>query len=452
MKRYLILLLLPAFLLGACQQQEKTTEEEGIFPYTIEQDSLDNGLQLVTIPYNSPGLASFYIIVGVGSREEVEPGKTGFAHFFEHMMFRGTDQYSPEKYREALKKIGASANANTWLDRTVYHMTGNAEKLDKMFEVEADRFQNLNYPESDFRVEAGAVKGEYTKNFASQYRQIDELLRDTAFDRHTYKHTTMGFFEDIKAMPDQFEYSKEFYDRFYRPEYTTILVTGDANAKKVKQLAGEYFGDWERGNHRADIPEEPEQQETRYAHIQNANFTPMLVLNYKSPAFDAANKEVAALDILATLLFSERSDLYQQLVNEEQKVFNLSEFYLFTKDPYLFQISATLPDENDLQYVKNTIIDAMDELKNTPIDSTLLAQTKSRNKYQLLMRLDDPQNIAEAMSYFIWVADNPKALDQYYATLMSVTAEDIAQTAQKYFAPERLTIATISSKEKGGVQ
>ncbi len=117
------------------------------------------------MPYSSPGLAAFYIVVRTGSRNEVEAGKTGFAHFFEHMMFRGTDKYSSEKYSEILKSTGASANANTSLDRTIYHMTGNANKLETMFEIEGDRFQNLKYSLQDFKTEAGAVKGEYTKNF-----------------------------------------------------------------------------------------------------------------------------------------------------------------------------------------------------------------------------------------------------------------------------------------------
>ena len=148
------------------------------------------------------------------------------------MMFRGTDKYPKEKYRELLKSTGASANANTSNDRTRYHMTGNAEKLELMFELEADRFKNLNYPVQDFKAEAGAVKGEYTKNYASPYQQLYENTLNTAFDKHTYKHTTMGFFEDIVDMPNQYEYSRKFFKRYYRPEYCTIVVVGDVTPEK----------------------------------------------------------------------------------------------------------------------------------------------------------------------------------------------------------------------------
>ena len=129
-----------------------------IFPYPIIQNKLANGLNVVTVPYQSPGIAAFYIVVRTGSRNEVEPGHTGFAHFFEHMMFRGTDLYPKEKYSATLKSTGASANANTSLDRTLYHMTGDASKLDTMFKLEADRYQNLKYSIQGFKTEAGAVK------------------------------------------------------------------------------------------------------------------------------------------------------------------------------------------------------------------------------------------------------------------------------------------------------
>ena len=121
-----------------------------ILPYPIYQHKLDNGLNVVTVPFDSPGLAAFHIITRVGARNEVEPGVTGFAHFFEHMMFRGTDNYSKEEYAAALKSTGAAANANTTQDRTAYHMTGNSEKLELMFELESDRFMNLNYSEHEF--------------------------------------------------------------------------------------------------------------------------------------------------------------------------------------------------------------------------------------------------------------------------------------------------------------
>jgi zinc protease len=372
-----------------------------ILPYPIVQKKLPNGLNVVTVQFDSPGLAAFYIVVRVGSRNEIEEGKTGFAHFFEHMMFRGTDKYSKDDYDKVLKSLGASANANTSLDRTIYHMTGNASKLETMFEVEADRFMNLNYSLADFKAEAGAVKGEYTKNNSSPYNQLYEQLQNTAFDKHTYKHTTMGFFEDIVDMPNQFDYSREFFKRYYRPEYTTIIVVGDVTAEKVNVLAEKYFGKWERGSYTAEIPAEPEQTATRYTHLKNGGIPPYLSLNYKGPAFSDKDIDFPTLDVISSLLFSERSELYKKLVLDEQKVRSLSGGAFDSRDPSLFSAEASIVKEEDMQYVKDEIVKALDKIKEVPVDLKLLAETKSFLKYSFAMRIDNPDAIANSLAHYV---------------------------------------------------
>jgi len=445
--------LLPVFLLViACSpgKQESSTSD-GVFPYTIHQKEFPNGLNVVTVPYESPGIASFYIVVRAGSREEVEAGKTGFAHFFEHMMFRGTDNYSKEEYSNILKAIGAGANANTWLDRTVYHMTGNAGMLDKMFEIESDRFMNLNYSVHGFKTEAGAVKGEYTKNYASPYMQLNEKTSEVAFDTHTYKHTTMGFWEDVVDMPNQYEYSLQFFDRFYRPEYATILVVGDVTPEQVNSLSEKYFGNWERGSYAPEIPVEPEQTATRFAHVQNANFPPQLSLNYKSPAFDATTKDVAALEVITQILFSQKSELYKKLVIDERKCRSLGGGIFFTRDPYLMTVRASLISADDLQFVKDEITAAIQNLIENGVDQKIMDETKSNLKYSFATNLDSSTSIAEALSYAIWVSGDPEAFNTFYQQIDNLTLEDLQENAKKYFIPEHLTISTISPAEEGGV-
>ncbi len=431
-------------------------ENEGvsknILPYPIIQKKLPNGLNVVTVPYNSPGIASFYIIMRVGSRDEIEEGKTGFAHFFEHMMFRGTEKYSKEKYSEALKAIGASANANTSLDRTVYHMTGNVNMLDKMMELESDRFMNLSYSLQDFKTEAGAVKGEYTKNSSNPLQKLDEKLNDAAFTAHTYKHTTMGFFKDVVDMPNQYDYSIQFFKRFYRPEYATILVVGDIRADKVNALAEQYFGKWERGNYVSQIPEEPAQKETRYAHIQHAGFPPHLTLAYKGPAYSDVKIDATAMNILMSVLFSEKSALYNKLVIQEQKVRELEGGIFNTRDPYLVQIDASLVNADDMAYVKAEIDKEIEKMKTNAVDPRLLADTKSRIRYSFAMQSDSPSAIAEALSYMIWNTGDPESLNRLYANLEKVTAEDVMRAARVYLVPGGLTIGTITPGETGGIK
>jgi zinc protease len=426
--------------------------DDKILPYPIYQHKLDNGLNVVTVPFDSPGLAAFYIVVRVGSRNEIEDGVTGFAHFFEHMMFRGTDKYPREEYNKVLKMTGAGANANTSLDRTIYHMTGNVDYLEKMFELESDRFMNLKYPEHDFKVEAGAVKGEYTKNFANPYQRLYESLLNTAFDVHTYKHTTMGFFEDIVDMPNQYEYSLEFFNRYYRPEYSTIVVVGDVNKEKVNSLAEKYFGKWETGNYSAEIFVEPQQKEKRSVHLQDGSIPPYMSMNYKGPAFSDKKIDMPAIDVMNTILFSQNSKLYKKLVVEEQKLRFLGGGAVDSRDPYLINIQASFINKDDFQYVRDEITKAIDQIKQNGVDPMVLEETKSNLKYSYAMGIDNPDAIANSISHYIYLTGDPESLNRLYAMYDKVTNEDIKMVADKYYVESGLTIATISADEKGGVE
>lgn len=446
------LLNIAAVLLAVVIWNGSLSAADKILPYPIQQHTLANGLNVVTVQFDSPGLAAFYIVVRVGSRNEVEEGVTGFAHFFEHMMFRGTDKYPRDKYNAVLKSIGAGANANTSLDRTIYHMTGDATKLETMFDLESDRFMNLNYTEHDFKTEAGAVKGEYTKNFASPYQQSYENTMNTAFDKHTYKHTTMGFFKDIVDMPNQYNYSLEFFNRYYRPEYSTIVVVGDVMPKKVNALAEKYFGMWKRGNYVSIVPVEPKQDSTRYTHLQNGGIPPSLSLNYKGPAFSDAQIEMPALDVMTTILFSPTSALYKKLVIQEQKVRNLGGGASDTRDPYLITIQASLVNKADLQYVKDEIVKAVEDIKMNGVAEQLLAKTKSLLKYSYAMGIDNPSTIANSLCAYVTLTGDPESLNRLYAMYDNVTVADLTAVTAKYFIPTGLTVATISADAEGGVK
>jgi zinc protease len=440
MKKLIILLL---FIL-TLSSQKIINAQNSFVPFTIHQTQLENGLNVVTVPFDSPGIVAFYIIVRVGSRNEVEKGVTGFAHFFEHMMFRGTDKYPKDKYEQVLKSIGASANANTSSDRTVYHMTGDANKLEKMFEIEADRFRYLNYSKEDFIIEAGAVKGEYTKNYANPLSRLYESIRNTAFDVHTYKHTTMGFYEDIVDMPNQYEYSLQFYKRFYKPEYCTILCVGDVTFNQIISLAEKYFGSWERGSYVADIPVEPTQNQTRYAHIKSSEVPPYLSLNYKGPAFNDTEIDLPALYLISSIYFGPNSSIYKKLVLEEKKVKSLGCYPSFSRDPELIGIYANLKDNKDLRYVLEELLAEVEAVKTKPVDITILNNAKSNIQYRTLMNMDNPTDIANILSSFISVSGDPESINRYYKTLGKITPEDIINVAKKYFVNTSLTIGTIT--------
>ncbi len=322
------------------------------FPFPVSEKTFANGLRAYVVGYDSPGLVAYYSVVRTGSRNEVEPGKTGFAHFFEHMMFHGTEKVSLDAYNAAIKEMGADSNAFTSDDLTVYHILAGKAALPKIVELESDRFQHLRYQQADFEKEARAVLGEYNKNASNPMEKMVETLYDHAFTTHTYKHTTMGFLKDIENMPKEMAYSRTFFDRFYRPDNVVILVVGDADPTETFALIEKSYGSWKAGDQHPPIPVEPPQkQEQRAALGWSGPTLPMLVEGYHTPGFSTTNVDLPTLDVLAELLFAERAPLYKKLVIQEQKVESLSGSNDAHVDPNLFTVFARIKKPTDLGHV-----------------------------------------------------------------------------------------------------
>lgn len=441
---YLSLLLC---LAGAALAQDKKSD---FFPYKYYQDDLSNGLRLVTVPTDHPQLIALYIVVQAGSRHEVEPGKSGFAHFFEHMMFRGSDNFSPAQREAILKRAGASVNAYTTDDRTVYHTLFSKEDLQQVMEMEADRFQRLKYTPYAYRTETRAVLGEYNKNSASPGFKLHEVVRATAFKEHTYKHTTMGFLEDIEDMPNQFDYSIEFYKRFYRPEYTTLLLVGDVTHEQALGLTKKYFGDWKRGDYKAEIPVERRQSEARTAHVDWPSPTlPYVVVAFHGPAYSDSKKEKAALDLLEPVAFGENSDLYQRLVLKEQKVDVLSTSFPDRANPELFRVVARIKDPKDVDYVKDQILATFERFTKEEIPKDKLDATRSRLRYGTALGWTSPDAIAGFLAPYISLERTPETVERLFALFNQITSEDIRDAAAKYFTENNRTIVTLATRKEG---
>src|SRR5882762_5826860 len=222
-----MLLSLLAALVAASAPAAPAADASKAYPFPVEMHALPNGLRVAFIEYDSPGLVAYYTLMRVGSRNEVEKGRSGFAHFFEHMMFRGTKQHSAEDYNGTVTRLGLSTNAFTSEDMTVYHLYGPAQALPTIIEYEADRFRNLFYDEPAFRTEAGSILGEYIKSASNPEQKMFEKMVETASTQHTYGHTAIGYLKDIEKMASGFEYSRQFFRRYYTPDNTTIFVGGD---------------------------------------------------------------------------------------------------------------------------------------------------------------------------------------------------------------------------------
>ncbi|HEX9016919.1 MAG TPA: pitrilysin family protein [Chloroflexota bacterium] len=415
-----------------------------VFPYAHTTETLPNGLRVIVIPMEAPGLVGYYSVVRTGSRDEVEPGKSGFAHFFEHMMFHGTEKHPAAVYDSVITSIGAKANAYTSDDLTVYHLNFAAEDLQKVIELESDRFQHLSYAKPDFQTEAGAVYGEYRKSITSPFAVLDEKMRDVAYDIHTYKHTTIGFESDIKAMPDQYEYSRSFFKRFYRPDNIVIVVAGDIDPARTMALIRQYYGTWERGYVPPAVRPEPPQQGERKTEVSYAGKTlPILDIGYKGDAFDPENKTYVAALLLGDLAFGETSELYKKLYVKEQKVQFLQASIPMNRDMPLFEIYSMVKAEGDVPYVRDLVYKTLEEAKRTPVDARRLEDLKRRSKYSFLMGLDTPEHVAGGVAHIVALTGGIEAIDRLYAQMATITPQDIMAAAQKYFTSERRTVVVL---------
>jgi len=416
-----------------------------IFPYTVSATTLANGLKVVVIPYDSPGTVAYYLVVRTGSRDEVEAGHSGFAHFFEHMMFRGTEKYPEEKYNDILKKMGADSNASTADDATTYHIVGPSSELATMMDMESDRFKNLKYSEDAFRTESLAVLGEYNKGVSNPVQPMFEKLRDLAYEKHTYKHTTIGFVADIKAMPAYYDYSRQFFNRFYRPENVVLLVVGDVQPQKVFDLAKQYYGDWKPGYKAPAIVAEPQQQEKKTGHLDWPNPTrPYLFLGYHMPAFSTRTVDSAALDMIGDLLFSESAPLYQELVVNKQWVDFIQGGTNDNRDPNLFIVLARVKSEDLMPKVKETVDRYLQQLATQPVDPQRLARTKSHERYDFALGLDTPGKVAAQVAEVLSQSGDVQDINRRFMQFEKVTPADVQRLARATFQSRNETEVTLS--------
>jgi zinc protease len=438
--------LLPILLLFGAASAIAAGAPEKVFPFNYTQEELPNGLRLVTIPTGLPNIVSLYIVVHTGSRNEVEPGKSGYAHLFEHLMFRGTPRYPAEKYTAIIKAAGADQNASTSDDITTYHVTFSKEDLDTMLMLEADRFQNLKYSPEHFKTETLAVLGEYNKNSANPGEKLSETLRDTAFQRHTYKHDAIGLLQDIEDMPNQYDYGIEFFHRYYLPEYTTIIVAGDVGASSVREAVDRYWGKWKRGSYRADIPAEPPQEAPRTAQVAWPSRTlPWLAIAYHAPAYSDRDPDWAALNLLSYLGFSQNSDLYQKLALQEQKVDLLDGEMAASPDPFLFTVTARVKKPEDVHYVQEQVLATLENFGATAVEKDRLEAVKQHLRYGFSLSLNNTEAIAKAVSQSLQAESSPGTINRLYDLYARISPADIQRVANKYFAAKNRTIVTLGA-------
>jgi zinc protease len=448
MDRFLMIMMAGGLAFAAAAPPAQASD---VFPYPVKIELLDNGLRVVSIPLPNPDIIAFYTIVRSGSRNEIEPGKSGFAHFFEHMMFKGTKLVPRPAYDDFLTRLGAGTNGYTSDDYTCYYVVfAGRSNLEEVVKTEADRFLNLYYTEETIQTEAPVIEGEYLASVSNPGRRLEELLRDTAYDVHSYKHTTLGYLRDIQDMPHQYDYSLSYEERFYAPDNSLLLVVGDFDHARLMELVRTYYGPWKKSNYVLQTPVEPPQKEARRAHLPWPGKTvARWAIGFHGPAFSDEVPDKAALDLLAAVAFAPSSPIVQRLVRDEQKCLSLSADFGDNRDPRLLVFNASVKNDDDLPYVESQILRELARLKSEPVSEKDLADIKANLKYSTAAALGTTDGVARTLALYLNLTGDPATINRLFALYDHVTPADIRFVAARYFRTENSTTVTLAS---GGVK
>jgi zinc protease len=436
-------LVAAALALAAPAVAKPATAPTKAFPFPTEIHTLPNGVRVVFVPYDSPGLVAYYTLMRVGSRNEPEPGRSGYAHFFEHMMFRGTPTHPAEDFGNTMTRLGLNSNAFTSNDETVYTLYGPSKALPTIIDYEADRFQHLDYTEEQFKTEAGAILGEYAKSASNPEMKLEEKMMETAFTKHTYRHTTIGYLDDVKAMPSGFAYSREFFKRYYTPDNATVIVAGDFDEKATLAHIKKAYASWKGKVDPAKIPVEPPQTEPRSANVEWKSPTlPRLWLAWHTPA--ASDLEATAVqEVLDGYLFGPTSPLYQDLVLGRQLVDHMEVTWEPSRDPYLFGVLARVKHSKDLGTVEKAIFDELAKLAGGQVDAARLDAVRSNLKYAAITRLDTAARLAVTLASTTEMTGDVDYMNKLYARIDRLKPADLATFAQKWLTGANCTALTL---------
>jgi zinc protease len=407
----------------------------------ISEYKLANGLKVLLKENHSAPVISFMIVYRVGSRNEAV-GNTGSTHFLEHMMFKGTNKFSPEKgngVMETFSRVGGLLNATTWLDRTNYFECVGSEHLELCIEIEADRMRNLRLRQEDRDSEMTVVRNEFERGENDPGDALDKELNAIAFREHPYHHPTIGWRTDVEGVP--MERLRNFYDTYYWPNNATVIAVGDFNSADTLKTIAKHFGKIPSSSHQIPLvyTMEPPQEGERRFELKRSGELPLLVIAYHTPQAD--HKDTYALAALRAILgdaSKPSSRLYKRLMETGLVTSCYSsngEFH----DPALFEIGATLPPNTSFVDVEAAIYDELDKLSHEPVLVDELKRAKSANRKGTILANADPMAFtnmlcqAEASADWRWLINYDDNFD-------AVTKDDIMRVATTYFHKDNRTV------------
>jgi len=436
--RLVILLFLAISLILSAQQRE----------IEFEEYDLDNGLHVILHQDDSTPIVAVSVFYHVGSKNE-NPNRTGFAHFFEHLMFEGSKYIPRGEYHKIVSSNGGTNNATTDFDRTYYYEILPSNQLALGLWLESERMLHLKIDSVGVETQRKVVKEERKQRLDNQpYGTLLEETFKHAYTKHPYHWTPIGSNQYIdKATLDEF---MEFYKHYYVPNNAVLTISGDIDINEAKDLVKKYFGDIPRGTEKITYPDivEPrktaEVRDTIYDNIQ----LPMVIMSYQIPK--KTDPDSYAIDMLTTLLSGGQSArVYKELVDKQQKAVYAGSVPLSLEDSGQFIVYAIANMGVPAEELEKSLQEQIDKVKNELISEREFQKLQNQIESRISNSNSTVAGLAGALpSYYVFYG-NTNEINHELEKYMAVTREDIKNVADKYLkSNERVVLYYLPKSEE----
>jgi zinc protease len=397
-----------------------------------EMVTLPNGLRVIFSEDHSTPIVHVSLWYHVGSKNE-RPGRTGFAHLFEHMMFKGSQNVEPESHTSIIASIGGRSNAYTTEDETVFWQTFPAHYLPMVLWMVADRMATLRVDDEAFRREREVVKEERRMRVENQpYGRLSEIIYDHAFTTHSYKHPTIGSMADLEAA--SIADVREFHRTFYVPENATVTIAGDFDLALAKQMVTQYFGRVPKASRPVprEIPKEPPQLKERRAVVQESWPLPAVVVAYHV-TYDG-HPDAYPLHMTSKILSDGQSARIQrEIVYRKRLALTAFGSGNITEDPNLFYAVALVQPGKTVAEVEQALIEEFEKLKREPVLDSELQRAKNQWARDYILGRQSVQDKALHLAHAAVIHNDITTADGEFDIFMNVTAADMQRVAKTYF-------------------
>ncbi|HVO94238.1 MAG TPA: pitrilysin family protein [Terriglobales bacterium] len=413
----------------------------------VQEVVLDNGLKILLAEDRKSPSVTFQVWYRAGGRNEKD-GKSGLAHFLEHMMFKGTPTTGPEEYSRIIAKNGGRSNAFTSNDMTVYFATMSRDKINIEIDLEADRMANALLGAAYFEAEKKVIQEERRlRTEDNPAAALSEVASAVAFVIHPYRRPVVGWMEDIQTLTRQD--LVDFYKLYYAPNNAVIVVTGDFSTDEILPKLKAAFGKIARNTVPPTVDVvEPEQHGERRVILKKEAELPVLLMYYHAP--NLKSPDSFALDLLSVVLAGGRSSrLHHELVYQKRLVRSIdADYSSVSVDPMGFSISAQLLPGTQPTRVEREIDGMLEKVKSELISERELQKAKNQVEAVFIFAQDSIFGQAMKIGYYE-IAGGWRQMDGYLDGIRKVTREDIRRVARQYLVADRRTVGTlISTKEK----